>query len=84
MALANFNEMRDHVASPLFRIKKRGEKALHTLFPRWFIPLYTMISFTRIPYAEAKARAERQSLIVRGAAIILGLLVLGALAWRLG
>ncbi len=56
LAIANFHEMRDHVASPLFRLEKRGEVLLHRLLPNWFIPLYTMISFTRIPYAEARAR----------------------------
>ena len=74
LALGNFHEMRDQVASPLFRLEKRGEVLLHRLFPRWFLPLYTMISFTRIPYAEARARARRQQKVIR---VILG--VLGAL-----
>jgi kynurenine 3-monooxygenase len=60
LALANFVEMRDHVASPLFLLKKKLEKLLHRMMPRQFIPLYTMVSFTRIPYADAVARAARQ------------------------
>ena len=81
LALANFHEMRDHVGSPLFRLEKRGEVLLHRLFPRWFIPLYTMISFTLIPYAEARVRARRQKRVLR--AIVMGLLLLAAatLAW---
>lgn len=74
LALANFHEMRDRVASPLFRFEKRAEGWLHRLFPKWFVPLYTMISFTRIPYAEARERARRQSRILRvllGAALLL-------------
>lgn len=74
LALANFLEMRDRVASPLFRLEKRGEVLLHRLFPRWYLPLYSMISFTLIPYAEARDRARRQKNVVR---VILG--VLGAL-----
>src|SRR5262249_12460403 len=35
LALANFREMRDQVASPLFRLEKRGELLLHRWFPRW-------------------------------------------------
>jgi kynurenine 3-monooxygenase len=70
LALANFHEMRDHVASPLFRLEKRGEVLLNRLFPRWFLPLYTMISFTLIPYAEARERARRQQRVLR---FILGL-----------
>jgi kynurenine 3-monooxygenase len=61
LALANFVEMRDAVASPLFLLRKRLEKALHRLLPRWYLPLYTMISFSLIPYAEARDRAARQA-----------------------
>ena len=74
LALANFREMRDQVASPFFRLEKRGELLLNRLLPRWFLPLYTMISFTLIPYAEARARALRQRRALRA---ILGGLLLG-------
>ncbi len=76
LALANFQEMRDRVASPLFRFEKRVQALVHRLFPRWFIPLYTMISFTRIPYARARRRARLQARVVRG---VLGLVLAGAL-----
>lgn len=75
LALVNFHEMRDRVASPLFRYEKKLEALLHRLFPRWFLPLYTMISFTRIPYAEARARARLQTGAVRG---ILALVAIAA------
>jgi len=68
LAIANFHEMRDKVASPLFRLEKRAEALIHRLFPGWFVPLYTMISFTRIPYAEARDRAARQTRAVQGIA----------------
>lgn len=73
LAIANFEEMRDKVASPLFRLEKRAEALLHRLFPEGFVPLYTMISFSRIPYAEARDRAAQQRRAVRG--IALGLVV---------
>jgi kynurenine 3-monooxygenase len=73
LALANFHEMRDRVASPLFRFEKRAQAVLHRLFPRWFIPLYTMISFTRIPYAEARSRARLQARVVRGVLAVVAL-----------
>ena len=44
--------------------RKAGRRLLHRLFPAWFIPLYTMISFTRIPYARratAPAGSNEQS-----------------------
>jgi kynurenine 3-monooxygenase len=49
MAVHNFVEMRDHVASPLFLIKKRFQHALHGLFPNAYIPLYNKVSFTTNP-----------------------------------
>lgn len=64
LALANFSEMRDYVASPRFLLRKRFEHLLHLLIPG-FVPLYPMISFSLIPYAEARARAERQNRIIR-------------------
>src|SRR5438552_14020168 len=82
LALENFREMRDHVASPLFLARKRLEKLLHTLLPRQFLPLYGMIAFSLIPYAEAKARAERQGRVMRWIAVTAGLaLILLAVVW---
>ena len=71
LALANFIEMRDHVASPLFLFKKKVEKLLHALLPTRFIPLYTMVSFSRIPYADAVARAADQDRALRWAGVLL-------------
>lgn len=82
MALENFIEMRDKTASATFRFRKKTEHALHALFPQWFMPLYNMISFSNIPYAQAKARAEAQTRVLKLAgmgAAGLALLVIGAI-----
>lgn len=84
MALHNFVEMRDHVASPAFLMKKKIQHVLHGMFPEAFIPLYNMVSFTTIPYAQAQSRAARQSLILRIAAAAAGILVLAAAALMIG
>ncbi len=78
LALANFNEMRDHVASPRFLWRKRFEHLLHVVIPG-FIPLYPMISFSLIPYAEARAKAERQNRAIRwtGWALVVGAVLAG-------
>ena len=78
LAIANFVEMRDHVASSVFLMKKKAENALHRFFPRAFVPLYSMVTFSRIPYGEAVARAERQWTIVRrlGSTVVVLLLAL--------
>ena len=78
MALHNFIEMRDKTASALFRMKKKIEHALHHVFPKWFMPLYNMISFSTIPYAQAQRRARAQANALR--AIVFAFLVLLAIA----
>jgi len=65
MALENFIEMRDKTASVLFRVKKKLEQRLHASLPGVFTPLYNMVSFTNIPYAEARTKAQRQGRILK-------------------
>jgi kynurenine 3-monooxygenase len=79
LCLDNFIEMRDRVGSRAFRLKKKGEVLLHKLFPRWYLPLYTLVSFTRTPYAEAQRRAQRQNRVV--ALVLLGFLLLVVLSF---
>lgn len=64
LALHNFVEMRDRSASTLFQWRKKLERTLHRLLPRWYTPLYTLVSFTRTPYRAAVERARRQDRIV--------------------
>ena len=85
LAIDNFREMRDRVASPLFLLRKKFEKLLNRLMPEQYIPLYPMISFTRIPYAEARERATRQWRIVRtvlAALAAIAILAVVELLWR--
>ncbi|HET8948143.1 MAG TPA: NAD(P)/FAD-dependent oxidoreductase [Candidatus Polarisedimenticolia bacterium] len=81
LSVDNFVEMRDHTASRLFRARKATEKGLYRLFPRLFMPLYMMISFTRIPYAETVRRARRQALFLKSVAAALGTAALLSIAW---
>ncbi|RME05349.1 MAG: FAD-dependent monooxygenase [Deltaproteobacteria bacterium] len=60
LALENFVEMRDSVADPHFHLKKGVERRLAEHFPEAFIPRYTLVTFRRIPYSEAKRRGEIQ------------------------
>jgi len=57
----NYIEMRSHVASRWFLLRKQFENALHRLMPERFIPLYTMVSFSTIPYDEIIARNDKQT-----------------------
>lgn len=71
LALYNFIEMRDHSGSRLFRMKKAFERFVDRVSGQWYTPLYTMISFTRVPYAKAVEIAARQDRAVLNIVIIL-------------
>ncbi|RAL22307.1 kynurenine 3-monooxygenase [Lujinxingia litoralis] len=82
LALYNYFEMRSAVASPYFVFRKKIERVLHRLFPEWWIPLYTMVTFTNMPYALARERAARQDRLLTlglGAAAALACVTLAAL-----
>ncbi len=61
MALENYIEMRDAVADDRFQLMKQVERLLATRHPERFVPRYAMVSFRRVPYAQAKARGEIQA-----------------------
>ncbi|MFD0890711.1 FAD-dependent oxidoreductase, partial [Streptosporangium algeriense] len=62
----NFVELRDRLRSPLHLARKKADLLLARLFPGRWVPLYTMVSHTTIPYADALARARRQDALLRG------------------
>jgi kynurenine 3-monooxygenase len=76
LAVANFIEMRDKTASKVFRAKKKLDHSLEAILPGVYLPLYTMVTFTRIPYAQAARRARIQNAIVYGALALFVLVVL--------
>jgi kynurenine 3-monooxygenase len=51
----------------MFRAKKKLDHFLEATLPGIYLPLYTMVTFTRIPYAEAARRARVQDGIVYAA-----------------
>ena len=71
LAIANFIEMRDKTASKTFRAKKKLDHFLEGVLPGIYLPLYTMVTFTRIPYAKAARRARIQDIIVYSTLVIL-------------
>lgn len=64
LSMYNYLEMRSHVNSYFFLAQKYLDNLLHTVFPNTYIPLYTMVGFTRIPYHEVIQRNLRQRSIV--------------------
>lgn len=87
LSIANFVEMRDHASSPAFLRKKKRERWLHERFPDWYQPLYSLVTFSRMPYADAvhqSARKERTvGLVLRCLYVIPVLLILCLTLWLL-
>jgi kynurenine 3-monooxygenase len=83
LAIGNFIEMRDKTASRAFRAKKKLDHFLEGTLPGIYLPLYTMVTFTRIPYAEAARRARGQDHIVYGTLICLSVFLIALLLFRL-
>ncbi|MFG1842673.1 FAD-dependent oxidoreductase [Micromonospora sp. NPDC049175] len=75
MALTNFVEMRDKVASPVFQLRRRIEHALERALPGRYVSQYELVSFSTTPYAEVRRRVRRQhrvlGAVVGGAALLL-------------
>jgi len=76
LAIGNFIEMRDKTASRAFRAKKKLDHFLEAVLPGMYLPLYTMVTFTRVPYAQAARRARLQDRIVYGTFAVLILVLL--------
>ena len=77
LSFKNYVEMRSHTAKKSFLLRKRLEAQLHSWFPSWWIPLYSMVAFTSIPYDECIAREKKQSAIISTTVTISKLLLLG-------
>jgi kynurenine 3-monooxygenase len=60
MALANFVEMSEKVASPVFRGQTKLRHALERALGGRYVSRYELVSFTTIPYAEIDGRIRRQ------------------------
>lgn len=73
LSMNNYVEMRSHVTSRWFIFRKHLDNLLHWLFPRTFVPLYTMVAFTRIPYHQVVERHERQRHAVDRGLVVVGL-----------
>lgn len=64
LALRNYIEMRDLVARPDFILRKKVEAKLTELLPDHWLPLYSMVTFSHIPYEQALKEGIRQDHIM--------------------
>lgn len=71
LAVANLRDMCDRSARLPFKARKALDRFLHRIAPRLYIPLYEMVSFSTIPYDDARIRARVQDRWLIGIAAVL-------------
>ncbi len=60
LSLHNYYVMRDYVADPDFLLQKKFERRIEQLYPDRYLPLYSQVSFSHIPYSIAYANGMKQ------------------------
>lgn len=73
LALQNFIEMRDLVADPEFLLQKRIAALLAERYPQDFMPMYSMVSFSHVPYREALRAGKEQAVLLGRIAALEGI-----------
>lgn len=64
LALRNYIEMRDLTAQPEFLLRKQIETLFTKKHPDKWLPLYSQVTFSHIPYADAVINAKYQDAIM--------------------
>mgnify|MGYP001172480281 FL=1 len=83
LALQNFYEMQDHVAKPLFLLSKKFSNLLQKCLPGWYRSLYSMVSFSNTPYADAISISKSQEKTIRFVVVLVVAIVVMAFLWSL-
>jgi hypothetical protein len=67
-----------------FAQKRDSIHLLEAALPGIYLPLYTMVTFTRIPYAVAAKRARVQDFLVYTSSTLMVAILIGATFWFVG
>jgi kynurenine 3-monooxygenase len=65
LSYRNFMEMSDKTANQEFILQKKIEKWFSDLHPELWMPLYSRVTFSDQPYAEALAEGDRQNALMQ-------------------
>lgn len=65
MAFDHYEELAVKGADPAFIFRKELERAIQKVLPGEFEPVYSMVSFSRRPYAECARHASRQERVLK-------------------
>ena len=71
LSMHNYLVLRSHCTSWHYRLKKNIDNLLYWFFPNSFVPIYSMVAFSRMPYDQVVKKDEQQKTMVnRGLATI--------------
>lgn len=65
LSIDNYYVMRDFVGDPTFLLQKKFELRISELYPEKYLPLYSQVSFSHIPYAEAYKKGKEQDVYIK-------------------
>lgn len=65
LSLHNYHVMRDYVADPMFLLQKKIEAKFSENHPDKWMPLYSQVTFSHIPYSEAYKVGMKQENIMK-------------------
>ncbi len=65
LSYRNFMEMSNKTADPMFLLQKKIEKHFAALHPEKWIPVYSRVTFSDKPYADALAYGDKQEAIMQ-------------------
>lgn len=69
LAIHHFHDMSSRSASTWHVLKRRLEITLNKIMPSYFQPLYTLVSFSNVPYAQAVEKAAAQDRLLSNAVV---------------
>jgi kynurenine 3-monooxygenase len=65
LSLDNYYVMRDFVGDPMFLLQKKLEAKFSKNHPDKWMPLYSQVSFSNIPYSEAYSIGKKQDALMK-------------------
>ncbi len=65
LSLDNYLVMRDKVADREFLLQKKFERRIQQLYPERYVPLYSKVSFSHIPYSVAYKDGRQQEEFIK-------------------
>ncbi|MFT4752794.1 MAG: kynurenine 3-monooxygenase [Salibacteraceae bacterium] len=65
LSIHNYHVMRDFVGDPMFLLQKKIEAKFSDKHPDKWMPLYSQVTFSNIPYSEALEVGKRQDALMK-------------------